>query len=158
MIIGQEFAIRHKLTLRKLKEHLPVRNVDGSNNKAGAVKSTTVQRVRITTPTGQFHEEQSEFYITTIGDHDIILGTDWLQAHNPEVDWKASKLKFTRCPSTCKLSAKEITAHPVKRKDVPTHISIIDPGPHHDHEAILARLAVHPFIAQQQLLKYHEPI
>ena len=109
-------------------------------------------------PMGQFHEEQSEFYITTIGNHDIILGTDWLKAHNPEVDWKTSKLRFTRCPSTCKLSAKEIITHPIRRRNIPTHISTIDPGPHYDHEAILARIAVHPFITQQQLLKYHEPI
>ena len=45
IIIGHEFARQHKLMLRTLKEHLLVRNVDGSNNKAGAVKSTMIQKV-----------------------------------------------------------------------------------------------------------------
>ena len=34
---------------------------------------------------------------------DIFLGHDWLVKHNPEVNWKDSKIKFTRCPGSCRM-------------------------------------------------------
>ncbi|KDQ58052.1 hypothetical protein JAAARDRAFT_82576, partial [Jaapia argillacea MUCL 33604] len=33
----------------------------------------------------------------------IILGTDWLHEHNPEVEWQDYNLKFTHCPNTCQI-------------------------------------------------------
>jgi hypothetical protein len=104
MIINSSFANKYRLTLQQLKTPLPVCNVDGSTNKAGAVLSTMIQTIQILAPQNQHHEERSEFYVTTIGDHDIILGTDWLKAHNPEVNWTMSQLAFTWCPKTCTLS------------------------------------------------------
>jgi hypothetical protein len=50
MIINSSFASKHKLTLRQLKTPLPVHNVDGSMNKAGAVLSTTIQTIQILAP------------------------------------------------------------------------------------------------------------
>jgi hypothetical protein len=44
-----------------------------------------------------------EMYAANIGQQDIILGTGWLIKHNPEIDWENYELKFSRCPSTCKL-------------------------------------------------------
>jgi hypothetical protein len=105
MIINTTFAQKNKLTLRTLKHPLPVKNVDGSSNKAGPIRFTTIQTIRIETPDKQFHEERSEFYVTAVGTHDLILGTDWLKAHNPELDWTTSRLAFTRCPPSCKLSS-----------------------------------------------------
>ena len=34
------------------------------------------------------------FYITTIGDQDLILGLSWLEKHNPIIDWKEKTLEF----------------------------------------------------------------
>ena len=79
MIINSSFANKYKLTLRQLKTPLPVCNIDGFTNKAGVVLSTMIQTIQILAPQNQYHEEHSEFYVTTIGDHDIILGTDWLK-------------------------------------------------------------------------------
>ena len=45
--------------------------------------------------------------ITNIGQSEIILGTDWLQAHNPSIDWGAKTIKFDRCPPHCHPSAVE---------------------------------------------------
>jgi len=37
------------------------------------------QRIRIKThDNDHYHEELSELYVTTLGDNDIIFGTDWL--------------------------------------------------------------------------------
>ena len=34
------------------------------------------------------------FYVTTIGDQDLILGLPWLEKHNPIIDWKEKTLEF----------------------------------------------------------------
>ena len=104
IIIDHSFARKHQLTLHTLVNPLPVKNVDGTLNKQGSVRYTMIQKIRIMTLDGHFHEELSELYVTTLGDQDIILGTDWLRMHNPEVDWAGPQITFTRCPPTCTLS------------------------------------------------------
>jgi len=47
------------------------------------------------------HWETVEVAITNIGQSEILLGTDWLRAHNPSIDWGAKMIKFDRCPSYC---------------------------------------------------------
>jgi hypothetical protein len=108
IIIDHDFAKKHKLTLRTLVHPISVRNIDGTPNKQGTVKHTTIQTLRIKSLTDAFHEETLELYVTSLGDHDVILGTDWLKAHNPEVDWAKPCLALTRCPTTCKLSTTPI--------------------------------------------------
>ena len=34
------------------------------------------------------------FYVTMIGDQDLILGLPWLEKHNPIIDWKEKTLEF----------------------------------------------------------------
>ncbi len=78
IIIDHGFARKNQLTLRTLVNPLPVKNVDGTLNKQGSVRYTTIQKIHVTTLEGHFHKELSELYVTTLGDQDIILGTDWL--------------------------------------------------------------------------------
>jgi len=47
------------------------------------------------------HWETVEVAITNIGQNEILLGTDWLRAHNPSIDWGAKTIKFDRCPPHC---------------------------------------------------------
>ena len=104
IIMHSQFARTHRLTLKPLQNPFPVRNVDGTENIMGWVRHTTTQTVRIYSKSGQsYHEERAEFYITDIGDHDIILGTDWLDEHNPEIDWTVDRVDLTRCPESCTL-------------------------------------------------------
>lgn len=99
IIINARYANAHHFTLIPLSSPFPVRNVDGSENVMGWVRHYTVQLVRIYSRDGQsYHEELIELYVTDIGDHDVILGTDWLDEHNPEIDWAGTRVDFTRCP------------------------------------------------------------
>jgi hypothetical protein len=50
---------------------------------------------------GGDHQEKVYFYVANIG-QDIILGTDWLTKHNPDVDWWTSTLHMTQCPPPCR--------------------------------------------------------
>jgi len=40
---------------------------------------------------------------------EVILGTPWLQVHNPEINWKTGEVKITRYLSLCErnLAVKE---------------------------------------------------
>jgi hypothetical protein len=128
IIIDQDFATGNKLTLRNLVHPLPVKNVDGMLNKRGSIKHTTIQRIRIKTPDGHFHEETAELYVMTLADHDIIFGTDWLCAHNPEVDWTLPQVSFTRCPKECTLSQTPLIITSRKAQTRATTINTIQPS------------------------------
>ena len=44
------------------------------------------------------HIERIRMDVCNLGKTDIILGMPWLQAHNPEINWKTRKVKMMRCP------------------------------------------------------------
>jgi len=50
---------------------------------------------------GEEHKETTEMAVTNIGWHDILLGTDWFRAHNPQIDWAKNKLLLNHCPTSC---------------------------------------------------------
>jgi len=47
------------------------------------------------------HWETIKVAITNIGQNEILLGMDWLRAHNPSIDWGAKTIKFDCCPPHC---------------------------------------------------------
>ena len=151
IIIDHDYAKSHKLTLRTLVKPIPVRNVDGTPNKKGTVQYTMIQTIQIKSLTNEYYEETSELYITSLGDHDIIFGTDWLQAHNPEVDWAKPQLAFTRCPNTCALSINLLVIEPrLKHQQVavinalkPFDSSIPDEEPPFEADAATTFLHIH---------------
>ncbi|KAF5367724.1 hypothetical protein D9758_009819 [Tetrapyrgos nigripes] len=76
IIINSRFAQENQLTLLPIEKPFPVRNVDGSENTMGWVQEYTIQNLHIYSRDNRaYHEEKAEFYMTDIGDHDIILGT-----------------------------------------------------------------------------------
>ncbi|KAF5319135.1 hypothetical protein D9758_018626 [Tetrapyrgos nigripes] len=111
IIINGQFTQKNQLTLLPIKNPFPVRNVDGSENTMGWA----------------YHEEQAEFYVMDIGDHNIILGTDWLEEHNPDINWSDSRVDMTRCPETC-ITAKPPVLHLKTKSLKPT---VVDPRTHH---------------------------
>jgi len=50
---------------------------------------------------GTQHWENIEVAITNTGQHEILLGTDWLKAHNPSIDWSTNQFRLDRCPPQC---------------------------------------------------------
>jgi hypothetical protein len=38
------------------------------------------------------------FYITALGDQNLILGLPWLEKHNPIINWKEKTLEFRSSP------------------------------------------------------------
>jgi transposase InsO family protein len=155
IIVDHAFAQKKGLTLRTLVNPIPVRNVDGTPNRQGTIKHTTIQVIRIKSLDDNFHEETAELYVTALGDHDIILGTDWLRAHNPEVDWAKPRLALTRCPDTCKLSKSPMVIEPRPQSYNSVTIGVLHPQEPDipEEEPISEQLAINAFIQFHQYFK-----
>jgi hypothetical protein len=96
--INASYVKKHQLSLQDLKMPIYPRNVDGTPNKNGAICHAAILRMEM----GDDHRERVLFLVTDTGNHDILLGTDWLKAHNPNIDWANNRIHLDRCPTLCK--------------------------------------------------------
>ena len=94
--IDRDYVKANQLTTRTLSVPIPVRNVDGTPNKAGAITEVVdlIQRY-------ENHSERTLFAVTGLGNQDLILGHAWLKKHNPEINWVTGELKMSRCSAQC---------------------------------------------------------
>ena len=91
-----KYVKRHQLPTTRLNRAIPIYNVDGSGNANGSITHKCEMNVQ-----HKDHLEKIWFYITKIGNKEIILGHSWLKKHNPSIDWVTSEITFNRCPSEC---------------------------------------------------------
>ena len=70
-----------------------------NTNKQGAMCYATILQMGMSVDPK--HWETIKVAITNIGQNKILLGTDWLRAHNPSIDWGAKTIKFDCCPPHC---------------------------------------------------------
>jgi len=73
---------------------------------------------------GEEHTETTEMAVTNIRQHDILLGTDWFRAHNPQIDWAKNKLHLNHCPTSCYPTTSNNTStigHLLPIEDLETH-------------------------------------
>jgi hypothetical protein len=94
LFLDKDYVARHQIPTRKLSRPIPVLNVDGTPNGAGAITDVVNVILRYND-----HSERTTFAVTSLGKQDMILGHPWLPQHNPEVDWKTGEVKMTRCDS-----------------------------------------------------------
>ena len=85
-----------------LPQSIPVYNVDGMENQAGAITHVVDASLSL-----RNHSEHTLFVVTNLGDQQMLLGHDWLVNHNPEIDWVRGEVKFTRCHSHCSECSKQ---------------------------------------------------
>ena len=95
-VMDTEFARQKGFELKPLARAILVKNADGSFNRAGAVMHY-VELVM----TVQGHQETLPMPLASLGSCPLFIGYDWLDFHNPEIDWKRHTLEFSRCPSSC---------------------------------------------------------
>jgi RNase H-like domain found in reverse transcriptase/Reverse transcriptase (RNA-dependent DNA polymerase)/Integrase zinc binding domain/Chromo (CHRromatin Organisation MOdifier) domain len=104
--IDSEYVKSRRIATRTLSRPIPVFNVDGSPNEAGAITEVVSCILRF-----EAHTERAIFYVTRLGKEHLILGHSWLREHNPEINWQTGKVSMTRCHaqcSTCRADARRI--------------------------------------------------
>jgi len=92
MFMDKKMVARHGFKLQKLERPVIVRNVDGINNSGRAAMHQVEVNVYY-----KNHIERIRMNVCNLGRTDIILGMPWLQAYNPEINWKTGEVRMTRC-------------------------------------------------------------
>jgi len=100
------FINAHKIPTTTLAKPIYPRNVNGTMNKQGPICHTAILRMEM----GEDHKETTEMAVTNIRRHDILLGTDWFRAHNPQIDWAKNNLHLNCCPTSCYLNYPDETS------------------------------------------------
>ena len=96
MFMDKKTAAKHEFKLQKLKRPIAVRNIDGTNNSGRAI----IHQVEVNMYYKN-HVERIRIDVCNLGKTDVILGMLWLQAYNPEINWKTREVKMMRCPPLC---------------------------------------------------------
>jgi len=96
MFMDKKIVAKYRFRLQKLERPIAVRNVDGTNNSRGAITHQVEVNMYY-----KGHVERMRMDVCDLGKTDMILGMPWLQAYNPEIDWKTEEVKMTRCPPLC---------------------------------------------------------
>ena len=96
MFMDQRTAVKHGFRLQKLKRFIMVKNMDGTNNSGGAITHQVEANVYY-----KGHVERIRMDVCNLGKTKVILEILWLQAYNPEINWKTREVKMTKCLSLC---------------------------------------------------------
>jgi predicted aspartyl protease len=102
--IDIEWAKLNNIPTRPLTKPIPVYNVDGTANDAGAITDIADIILRY-----ENHSERTQLAVTQLGKQSLILGYNWLHNHNPEINWQTKDVKMSHCPlqcSTCRVEDK----------------------------------------------------
>ena len=94
--IDTEYVAETGLPVRRLARSIPVYNVDGTPNEAGAIRDVVDIVLRY-----KGHSERTQLAVTRLGKQKLILGYSWLRKHNPEINWDTREVKMSRCPAVC---------------------------------------------------------
>ena len=90
--ISERFVQQHGLaTCKKQDGGYDLKAVDGSS--LPSVDSETMPLSLVF----QKHYEKVTLDIVPMAGHDVVLGTPWLERHNPNIDWNTRVLRFERC-------------------------------------------------------------
>jgi len=81
LVMSEEFARRHKFKRTKLAKLVYVRNVDGTLNYVGPIVDTVEVEIFF-----KRHKERTSIDVIGGQKWSVILGTPWLERHNPEID------------------------------------------------------------------------
>jgi hypothetical protein len=69
-----------------------------------------------------------ELAVTHLGKQSLILGYNWLQNHNPEINWQTKDVKMSRCPIQCSTCRVEDKREAKMRKSMTSQINACRSG------------------------------
>ena len=108
--MSPEAARQCKIQVRKKAQPYPLVLIDGQpHSQNGGQVDHETETVTMVTLRG--HMEDITFDVIPLGQHAIVLGSPWLQAHNPTIDWWEEMILMNAC------SCKGATTPELKRED-----------------------------------------
>jgi len=101
MGIDEQLVKGRRIQTKPINFSFEVFNTNGMKN--GEVTKVAPLEIEI-----NGHKETLEAAVMDLNRTDMFLGHDWLVKHNPEVNWKNSTIKLTRCLGSCTMKHKDI--------------------------------------------------
>jgi hypothetical protein len=126
-----------QLPIKRLPEDRRLLNVDGTENKMGALRFYTDLKVQ----TGTQHTVM-RFFLSELGTNKMILGYPWFAAVQPNVDWKRGWIDHTQLPIVLRAPDAAKAIFTSRTKNVPRPI-------HHD-QYYIGRVTIHPGKIQEE--------
>jgi len=99
--IDEQLVKNKRIQTKLISFSFKVYNADRTKN--GKVTRITPLEVKINR-----YKEHLKAAVTDLNGTNIFLGHNWLVKHNPEVNWKDGKIRFTRCPGSCRVKHQNI--------------------------------------------------
>ena len=110
------FVKMHQIRIQKTPALIPINMVQNTKFKGGPITRFVELKLQVLGKGEEIHIESARFYIVEIGKEDVILETNWLLEHNPEVNWHAYRLHFMWCPPSCQIKEGPVKAKRATRK------------------------------------------
>jgi len=82
-----------KLPIKMLRHPQPLFNIDGSTNKQGDLKFYLDLVMRTGTTS-----KNMRFFLSNLGNHQLILGYPWFTTYQPKVDWAKGWIDISQLP------------------------------------------------------------
>ena len=89
IFIDVNFAKLNKIPLSKRYKPIPVYNVDSMPNKNGEITEETELKMQI-----EGRTRRHPFLATALGEQTVILGHQWLEEENPDIDWRKHTIRW----------------------------------------------------------------
>jgi hypothetical protein len=102
---------------------IPVYNVDSTANDTGTI--TDIANVILCY---EHYSERTQLAIICLGKQILILGYNWLQNHNPEINWQTKDVKMTQCPLQCSTCRVEDERNAKMQKSTTSQINACQSG------------------------------
>src|SRR5258705_9782453 len=96
-----DISIAQKWRKTSLVKPVKVWNVDGTTNTNGEIKEKCLITIDC-----QGKEMTDWFYVTALGDQNLILGLLWLEKYNPVIEWREKTLEFCK---SIQIAIRELT-------------------------------------------------
>jgi hypothetical protein len=91
--ISEDLAYRMRTPITRLHKPRPLFNIDGTKNRKGDITRYTDLQVQ----TGSKHRTM-RFFLTDLGNQQLILGYPWFAAMQPQIDWARGWLEYVHLP------------------------------------------------------------
>ena len=104
MFIDEQFARDNNIALTPLINHIPVYNVDGTQNKQGVITHYAWRELSVAGIT-----RRTRLLATSLRKEAIILGLPWLRKVNPQIDWTMGKVTMPEpIPKAARVIVEEV--------------------------------------------------
>ena len=115
--INEQYARRTRIPFKRLVKPRKIINVDGTENMAGTIRFYTDLEVQTGTT-----KRKMRFFLTGLGDCNIILEYPWFAAVQPKIHWAQGWIDFTQLPVVLKTEVAVKTMFLPRTRNVPRKI------------------------------------